>query len=356
MYQVAYGRLAAAVSNAGGLGVIGSAYMEPERLREEIRLAKSETDKPFGVDILFAKTSGGGATIAAYEREVRAHIDVTFKEGCAVIVSGLGDPGAIVAQAHAAGIKVMALVGTAKQAQGRRAVGRRRDRSPRGTTAAAMSGASARWCSCRAWSIRSRFRWSRRAASPTGAGLSRRWRSARPACGWARASSPPLEARGHDNYKRRITEIDEDGTVVTRAHSGKPNRMIRNEFTQLLGGPRGRDQALSAPVEGGGRAGILSRPHRGRYHPWRARLRPERGPDRRGSSTPAMSCAGSRSRRRVSWQSCHARERGGRAPCHRRPAPFPCRRRCPMIPMPRGPAVGPTLQKLVCSRRFRSVD
>jgi NAD(P)H-dependent flavin oxidoreductase YrpB (nitropropane dioxygenase family) len=40
-----------------------------------------------------------------------------------------------------------------------------------------------------------------------------------------------VEARGHANYKRRITEIDEDGTVVTRAHSGKPNRMIRNAFT-----------------------------------------------------------------------------------------------------------------------------
>jgi len=39
------------------------------------------------------------------------------------------------------------------------------------------------------------------------------------------------EARGHNNYKQKIVEIDEDGTVVTRAHSGKPNRMIRNEFT-----------------------------------------------------------------------------------------------------------------------------
>ena len=46
MYQVAYGPLAAAVSNAGGLGVIGSAYMPPARLREEIRIAKAETDKP----------------------------------------------------------------------------------------------------------------------------------------------------------------------------------------------------------------------------------------------------------------------------------------------------------------------
>ena len=40
------------------------------------------------------------------------------------------------------------------------------------------------------------------------------------------------EARGHENYKRRITEIDEDGTVITRAHSGKPNRMIANDFTR----------------------------------------------------------------------------------------------------------------------------
>ena len=86
MYQVAYGPLAAAVSNAGGLGVIGSAYMPPARLREEIRIAKAETNKPFGVDILFAKTAGGGATLEAYEREVRAHIDVTFEEEVPVIV------------------------------------------------------------------------------------------------------------------------------------------------------------------------------------------------------------------------------------------------------------------------------
>src|ERR1041384_2035435 len=105
MYQVAYGRLAAAVSNAGGLGVIGSAYMPPETLRQEIRIAKAETDKPLGVDLLFAKVSGGGATIEAYAREVRAHIDVTFEEGVPVIVSGLGDPGPIVPQARAAGTR-----------------------------------------------------------------------------------------------------------------------------------------------------------------------------------------------------------------------------------------------------------
>jgi NAD(P)H-dependent flavin oxidoreductase YrpB (nitropropane dioxygenase family) len=63
MYQVAWGPLAAAVSNAGGLGVIGPAFMPSSRLRREIRIAKAETDRPFGVDILFAKVPAGGATI-----------------------------------------------------------------------------------------------------------------------------------------------------------------------------------------------------------------------------------------------------------------------------------------------------
>ena len=58
MYSVAYGKLAAAVSNAGGLGVIGSAFLDPEQLRREIRLVKNETDKPYGVDILFAEVQG----------------------------------------------------------------------------------------------------------------------------------------------------------------------------------------------------------------------------------------------------------------------------------------------------------
>ncbi len=231
MYQVAYGPLAAAVSNAGGLGCIGSAYMEPERLREEIRIAKAETDKPFGVDILFAKTAGGGETIEAYEREVRAHIDVTFEEGVPIIFAGLGDPAAIMGQARAASVKVMALVGTAKQAraversgvdaviasghEGGGHVGRIGTMvlvprvvdqvnvpvvaaggiaDGRGLVAALALGASGIWMGTRFIATR--------------------------------------EARGHDNYKRRITEIDEDGTIVSRGHSGKPNRMIRNAFTK----------------------------------------------------------------------------------------------------------------------------
>jgi enoyl-[acyl-carrier protein] reductase II len=235
MYQVAYGSLAAAVSNAGGLGVIGSAYMPPARLREEIRTAKAQTDKPFGVDILFAKTTGGGATIKAYEREVRAHIDVTFEEKVPIIVSGLGDPGAIVPQAHSAGMKVMALVGTAKQAK---SVARS------GVDAVIASGHEGGGHVGRIGTMALVPRVVDVVAIPVvaaggladGRGLVAALALGAAGVWMGTRFIATLEARGHDNYKRRITEIDEDGTVVTRAHSGKPNRMIRNAFTQAWEG------------------------------------------------------------------------------------------------------------------------
>src|SRR3970040_2438076 len=52
MGSVARHRLVAAVSDAGGLGIIGAATMGPDELREEIRKVRELTDKPFGVDIL----------------------------------------------------------------------------------------------------------------------------------------------------------------------------------------------------------------------------------------------------------------------------------------------------------------
>jgi enoyl-[acyl-carrier protein] reductase II len=239
MYQVAYGRLAAAVSNAGGLGVIGSAYMPPERLRQEIRLAKSLTDKPIGVDILFARTERGSATVEAYEREVEAHIEVTFEEGVAVIVSGLGNPGPIVPRAHAAGMKVMALVGTARQAE---AVERG------GVDAVIASGHDGGGHVGRVGTIALVPRVVDVVSVPViaaggladGRGLAAALALGAAGVWMGTRFIATTEARGHDNYKRRITEIDEDGTVVTRAHSGKPNRMIRNDFTKSWEG-RERD-------------------------------------------------------------------------------------------------------------------
>ena len=117
MFHVAYGKLAAAVSNAGGLGVIGSAYLSGDELREQIRIVKGESDQPYGVDILFAQISKEDGQTAAYTRAVEEAIEVTFDEGAPVLISGLGDPAAIIPDAHAAGMTVMSLVGTSRQAR-----------------------------------------------------------------------------------------------------------------------------------------------------------------------------------------------------------------------------------------------
>jgi enoyl-[acyl-carrier protein] reductase II len=183
------------------------------------------------VDILFAKTAGGGATIEAYEREVRGHIDVTFEEGVPVIVAGLGDPGAIVPQAHTVGTKVMALVGTARQAQ---AV----ERS--GVDAVIASGHEGGGHVGRIGTMVLVPRVVDQVRIPViaaggladGRGLVAALALGAVGVWMGTRFIATAEARGHANYKRRITEIDEDGTTVTRAHSGKPNRMIRNEFTK----------------------------------------------------------------------------------------------------------------------------
>ncbi len=80
MYSVAYGRFAAAVSAAGNLGVVGSAFMSSNELRQEIRLVQRNTDRPFGVDILFTGAPGTDTASSDYTREVQAHVETAFEE------------------------------------------------------------------------------------------------------------------------------------------------------------------------------------------------------------------------------------------------------------------------------------
>ena len=234
MYQVAYGELAAAVSGAGGLGVIGAAFMEPEDLRREIRLVQKATERPFGVDILFARVEGSDPASAGYTGQVQAHLEVTFEERVPVLVSGLGDPALVVPRAHGAGMVVMAAVGNTRQARrvveggvdaviasghdGGGHVGRVGTIAlvpavvdalkDRGTPVAAAGGLAD----------------GRGLVAALALGADGVWLGTR--------FIATVQARGHDNYKHSIAAIDEEGTVVTRAHSGKPNRMIRNGFTQ----------------------------------------------------------------------------------------------------------------------------
>ena len=76
MGYVARGELAAAVSEAGGLGVIGAASLSPDGLRREIHKVRALTERPFGVDILFATVGrpAGDEVTANFTRDVQKQI------------------------------------------------------------------------------------------------------------------------------------------------------------------------------------------------------------------------------------------------------------------------------------------
>jgi hypothetical protein len=91
---VAHAERAAAVSNAGGMGCIGSGSMSSHELKEQISRCRDLTDRPFGVDILFAeiKADKTDSTVVRYSSNVQCLIDITFEANIPVIVSELGNP------------------------------------------------------------------------------------------------------------------------------------------------------------------------------------------------------------------------------------------------------------------------
>ena len=98
MAWVAEHHLAAAVSEAGGLGLIGAANAPAEWVREQIRKAKELTDKPFGVNIML---------MSPYADDVAK---VVAEEGVKVVTTGAGNPGKYLADWKAAGICVIPVV------------------------------------------------------------------------------------------------------------------------------------------------------------------------------------------------------------------------------------------------------
>ncbi len=146
-------RLVAAVSNAGGLGVLGGSGLAPEEIRQKIREVRELTDRPFGVDLLLPASLAEGETTRTavrgrLEREhprhvefvrelwrrldlppakvedeivlsstfMRAQFEVVRDERVPVFAAGLGDPSWVVPLARSQGMTVMGLAGNVRNA------------------------------------------------------------------------------------------------------------------------------------------------------------------------------------------------------------------------------------------------
>ena len=98
-------RLAAAVSNAGGLGLLGAGSMHPEMLIEHIHKMKEATDKPWGVNVPLMYP------------EIDRLIQIIIDEGVKIVFTSAGSPKKYTARLHEAGIKVAHVVSSSKFAK-----------------------------------------------------------------------------------------------------------------------------------------------------------------------------------------------------------------------------------------------
>jgi NAD(P)H-dependent flavin oxidoreductase YrpB (nitropropane dioxygenase family) len=147
MGNVAYGRIAAAVSSAGGLGSIGGIDITPEELDHEINLFRSLTSRPLCVDLGFPANAPQGLddvripelpgplrqlgqelgergieVVPTHDQAIsladnKRKLEIALGHGVEVIACALGTPAWVVEECHARGAKVMSVVGLAKHAR-----------------------------------------------------------------------------------------------------------------------------------------------------------------------------------------------------------------------------------------------
>jgi len=302
---VATAELAAAVSEAGGLGVIGGVAYSPDELREQIRTVRSLTDKPFGVDLLLSpnflipkpRSAGKSASpepsmprmqlpeahVAAIKRiadelEIElleapvenlqmgswmkegqswagAQVEVILEEGVPVFASGLGTPGPFADELRANGTTILSLVGTVRAAS---------QVAQDGADYVVAQGTEAGGHTGRIGTL-ALLPQVMRAVAPTpviaaggiadGSALAGVLASGAEAAWCGTAFLVSDEANQPDLQKQRILDAAAEDTIVTRLYSGKTMRNIRNplidawEREGLMALPMGAQAMLTRDLQ-----------------------------------------------------------------------------------------------------------
>ncbi|MGC2871977.1 DUF561 domain-containing protein [Ihubacter sp. mB4P-1] len=219
MANIATGEFAAAVSEAGALGIIGAGGMKAEDLRAQIRICKSLTKKPFGVNIMLMNP------------DAEKMAKIVTEEHVSVVTTGAGNPGKYVETWKSAGTKVFPVVSSVALAKRLSALG--------------VDGVIAEGCEsgghigelttmalvpqvCDAVDV----------PVIAAGGI---------ACGRQMAAAFVLGACGvqigtcllascecpiHQNYKEAIVKAGDNGTMVTGRSTGAPVRSLKNPMTR----------------------------------------------------------------------------------------------------------------------------
>ncbi len=221
MGGVSYHQLTAAVSEAGGYGCLGASTMSSERLAVEIAATRALTARPFGVDLL-----------TAFPETLTQNVELLIEGGASTFVAGLGVPRHVIDLCHKHHVLVISMCGKVEHA--RRALDAGCDLVvAQGTEAGGHTGTVATMPlvplivdavgdSIPVVAAGGIFD-GRGLAAALSLGAVGVW------IGTRFIATP--EARAVIGYKESLLDTAEDGTVISRAFSGKTMRVLRNDTT-----------------------------------------------------------------------------------------------------------------------------
>jgi len=222
MGGVSYSQLVAAVSEAGGIGTFGAAPMRPGQLDEEIAAVHRLTAKPFGVDLL-----------SAIPGQLEKDVESIIKGGARIFVAGLGVPREIIDVLHKNNILVGSMCGKVRHAQAALASGCDFVVA-QGTEGGGHTGTVATMALVPQVvdAVGDKIPVVAAGGLFDGRGLAASLALGADGVWMGTRFIATPEAHAPNAYKQTLLELPEDGTVVSRAYTGKTCRVVRTEWTQ----------------------------------------------------------------------------------------------------------------------------
>jgi enoyl-[acyl-carrier protein] reductase II len=211
--------LVAAVSNAGGLGIIGGAGMEADELRGEIHRTRELTDRPFAVDLL-----------APIPDMIRPQMQVVFDEDVRIFVAGLAVPGEFIDEMHQRDMKVVVMCGRVRHAQKSEAAGADVV-AAQGTEAGGHTGEVGTMALVPQIVDEVSIPVLAAGGMADGRGLVASLVLGAQGAIFGTRFVASSEAQAAAAYRKAIVHSGDDSTVRTRSYTGKPARTIRNKRT-----------------------------------------------------------------------------------------------------------------------------
>lgn len=221
MAWVADADLAAAVSNAGGLGIIAGMNMNGEQLRAEIKKLREKTDKPFGVNVML---------MSPFTPEVA---EVVVEEKVPVVTTGAGNPLPYIKKWTDAGVKVIPVVASVALAK---------MVAKRGATAVVAEGGESGGHIGEANTMPLVPQVVDAVDIPViaaggiadGRGMAAAFMLGAEGVQMGTRFLVAKECNVHSTYKERVLKANDMGTVVNGRRIGHPARALKNPFTQLF--------------------------------------------------------------------------------------------------------------------------